>query len=273
MRRANHAAGIGTGRERAADDRGVVDHGDRKEPVRAAANPRSDCGYAEHRQHPADEGHGGSGRWRLHQQHHAGGCRSDERCPEQVEPGAAALGRDRAPQQRKQQDPEHRKCDHHAPAEQALDHASGQGAEAADGCGHPGHATEGRTLRGTDEASADEGDTEGGYGGGPGALQDPGHEQRAEVRSQSPGERADGHQGDADDQGKPDADQVGDPAVDRGGDSEHQHVEADRPGAHTGAHVEVGARSPAARWPPRSCPDRPARRAGRPGSGRGARQR
>jgi hypothetical protein len=71
--------------------------------VRAAAYPDRDGWCAEDRQHRADERNGQAGGRGLHEQHHPGGGAGDECCADQVEPGAAALGRHRAPEQGQQQ--------------------------------------------------------------------------------------------------------------------------------------------------------------------------
>ena len=237
--RANHAAGTAAAASALRTTAGLRITATGRKPFGRRRTQSRDGRYAEHREHRADDGHGQTGRRGLHEQHHSSGGAGDERCADQVEPGAAALGRHRAPEQGQQQGAEHRQGDHRAPVEQALDRTTGQRPDAAHRGGEAGDPAERHPPDGPGVAGADDGHAQRGHGRGSGALDDPGGEQDPEAGRQRSRQRPEGHHADADQEGQAHADQVRDPAVDSGGDGQHQGVEADRPRAHPGADPEV----------------------------------
>ena len=109
--------------------------------------------------------------------------------PNEVEPRAAAVGRDRAPEEGEEQRAEHRQGDHRTPAEQPSMTPPASGPRQLTAAAMPATRPSAGALGGSGVPRADDGHAESGYGGRPGALDDPGCEEHPEVRRQRTGER------------------------------------------------------------------------------------
>ena len=130
----------------AADDDRVADHLDGQEAVRPAAYPRGHGGHAEDGERRADDGHAGPVDGDCTSSTTPAAVAATSSGAEQVEAGAAPGGGHPAPQQRQHQHAEHGQRDHRAPAEQALDGAAGERAEAGHGGGGAGDLSQGDGL-------------------------------------------------------------------------------------------------------------------------------